>query len=30
MGEFVANVGNIEALVATEDLFAFSPYDAIQ
>ncbi|RDZ62457.1 nitrate ABC transporter substrate-binding protein [Haloferax sp. Atlit-12N] len=30
MGEFVANVGNIEAPVATEDLFAFSPYDAIQ
>ncbi|WP_199180625.1 ABC transporter substrate-binding protein [Haloferax marisrubri] len=30
MGEFVANVGNIETPVATEDLFAFSPYDAIQ
>jgi NitT/TauT family transport system substrate-binding protein len=30
MGEFVANVGNIEAPVATESLFAFDPYDAIQ
>jgi NitT/TauT family transport system substrate-binding protein len=30
MGEFVANVGNIEEQVATEDLFAFDPYDAIQ
>ncbi|ELY81620.1 nitrate/sulfonate/bicarbonate ABC transporter periplasmic protein [Natrinema gari JCM 14663] len=30
MGEFVANVGNIEAPVATENLFAFDPYDAIQ
>ncbi|OYR60443.1 nitrate ABC transporter substrate-binding protein [Halorubrum ezzemoulense] len=30
MGEFVANVGNIEESVATEDLFAFDPYDAIQ
>ncbi|WP_080510587.1 ABC transporter substrate-binding protein [Halorubrum kocurii] len=30
MGEFVANVGNIEEPVATEDLFAFDPYDAIQ
>lgn len=29
MGEFVANVGNIEEPVATEDLFAFDPYDAI-
>jgi NitT/TauT family transport system substrate-binding protein len=30
MGEFVANVGNIEDPVAPEDLFAFGPYDAIQ
>src|SRR6056297_3253687 len=30
MGEFVANVGNIEEPVATEDLFAFEPYDATQ
>ncbi|PSP20116.1 nitrate ABC transporter substrate-binding protein [Halobacteriales archaeon QH_10_67_13] len=30
MGEFVANVGNIEELVATEDLFAFDSYDAVQ
>ena len=30
MGEFVANVGNIEEPVATADLFAFDPYDAIQ
>ena len=30
MGEFVANVGNIEEPIATEDLFAFDPYDAIQ
>jgi NitT/TauT family transport system substrate-binding protein len=30
MGEFVANVGNIEEPVATEDLFAFDPYDEIQ
>jgi len=30
MGEFVANVGNIEQPVATADLFAFDPYDAIQ
>ncbi|MFC4247809.1 ABC transporter substrate-binding protein [Natribaculum luteum] len=30
MGEFVANVGNIEEPVATENLFAFDPYDAIQ
>ena len=30
IGEFVANVGNIEEPVATEDLFAFDPYDAIQ
>jgi NitT/TauT family transport system substrate-binding protein len=30
MGDFVANVGNIEEPVATEDLFAFDPYDAIQ
>jgi NitT/TauT family transport system substrate-binding protein len=29
MGEFVANVGNIEDPVATENLFAFDPYDAI-
>jgi NitT/TauT family transport system substrate-binding protein len=30
MGEFVASVGNIEEQVATEDLFAFDPYDASQ
>jgi NitT/TauT family transport system substrate-binding protein len=30
MGEFVASVGNIEEPVATENLFAFDPYDAIQ
>jgi NitT/TauT family transport system substrate-binding protein len=30
MGEFVANVGNIEEPVATENLFAFDPYDATQ
>ena len=30
MGEFVANVGNIEEPVATADLFAFDPYDTIQ
>jgi NitT/TauT family transport system substrate-binding protein len=30
MGEFVANVGNIEEPVATENLFAFEPYDANQ
>jgi len=30
MGEFVASVGNIDEPVATEDLFAFGPYDAIQ
>ena len=30
MGEFVANVGNIEEPVATQDLFAFDPYDTIQ
>jgi len=30
MGEFVATVGNIAEPVATEDLFAFDPYDAIQ
>ncbi|MBZ6497187.1 ABC transporter substrate-binding protein [Natrinema longum] len=30
MGEFVANVGNIEESVAAENLFAFDPYDAIQ
>jgi len=30
MGEFVTNVGNIEEPVATEDLFAFEPYDATQ
>jgi NitT/TauT family transport system substrate-binding protein len=28
MGEFVANVGNIGEPIATEDLFAFEPYDA--
>lgn len=27
MGEFVVNVGNIEEPVATENLFAFDPYD---
>jgi NitT/TauT family transport system substrate-binding protein len=30
MGEFVASVGNIEEPVATEELFAFDPYDALQ
>jgi len=30
MGEFVANVGNIDEPVATENLFAFEPYDASQ
>jgi len=30
MGEFVADVGNIEDPVATDNLFAFEPYDAIQ
>ncbi|MFC7192302.1 ABC transporter substrate-binding protein [Halocatena marina] len=30
MGKFVANVGNIEKPLATENLFAFGPYDAIQ
>jgi NitT/TauT family transport system substrate-binding protein len=30
MGEFVATVGNIEEPVATENLFAFDPYDASQ
>ena len=30
MGEFVANVGNIEEPVATENLFAFDPYDTVQ
>jgi NitT/TauT family transport system substrate-binding protein len=30
MGEFVTSVGNIEEPVATEDLFAFDPYDALQ
>ena len=30
MGEFVANVGNIEEPVATENLFAFGPYDAVR
>ena len=30
MSEFVASVGNIEQPVATADLFAFDPYDAIQ
>ena len=30
MGEFVANVGNIEEPIATKNLFAFEPYDAIQ
>ncbi|XVH33339.1 ABC transporter substrate-binding protein (plasmid) [Haloferacaceae archaeon DSL9] len=30
MGEFVASVGNIEEPIATENLFTFGPYDAIQ
>jgi NitT/TauT family transport system substrate-binding protein len=30
MGKFVASVGNIGESVATEDLFAFDPYDALQ
>ncbi|SFS89177.1 NitT/TauT family transport system substrate-binding protein [Halostagnicola kamekurae] len=30
MGEFVANVGTIEEPIATENLFAFDPYDTIQ
>ena len=30
MGEFVASVGNIEEPIATENLFAFGAYDAIQ
>ncbi|WP_198526021.1 ABC transporter substrate-binding protein [Haloferax sp. ATB1] len=30
MGEFVADVGNIEEPVATDDLFAVDAYDAIQ
>ena len=30
IGEFVANVGNIEEPVATGNLFAFEPYDASQ
>ena len=30
MGEFVADLGNVEELVATADLFAFDPYDAIR
>jgi len=30
MGEFVANVGNIDKPVAAENLFAFDPYNAIQ
>ena len=30
MSEFVARVGNIEEPTATEDLFAFDPYDAVQ
>nr|WP_273740798.1 ABC transporter substrate-binding protein [Natrinema soli] len=30
MGEFVANVGNIEEPIAAENLFAFDPYDTIQ
>ena len=30
MGEFVANVGNIEEPVATENLFAFEPYEGSQ
>ena len=29
MGEFVANVGNIDEPVPTAELFAFGPYDAI-
>jgi len=29
MGEFVANVGNIDEPVPTEELFSFGPYDAI-
>jgi len=29
MGEFVANVGNIDEAVPTGELFAFGPYDAI-
>lgn len=29
MGEFVANVGNIDEPIPTEELFAFGPYDAI-
>ncbi|SFR91106.1 NitT/TauT family transport system substrate-binding protein [Halomicrobium zhouii] len=30
MGAFVADVGNVDEPVATEDLFAFGPYDAIR
>jgi NitT/TauT family transport system substrate-binding protein len=30
MGEFVASVGNIDAPVATEELFAFDAYDTVQ
>ena len=30
MGEFVADLGNVEQPVATADLFAFDPYDAIR
>jgi NitT/TauT family transport system substrate-binding protein len=30
MGEFVARVGNVDDPVATESLFAFGPYDAVQ
>ena len=30
MGEFVADVGNIDEPVATENLFAFDPYDTVQ
>ncbi|MDV7351009.1 ABC transporter substrate-binding protein [Halorubrum distributum] len=30
MGEFVADVGNIEGPVETDNLFAFEPYDATQ
>ena len=30
MGEFASNAGNIEEPIATETLFAFDPYDAIQ
>jgi NitT/TauT family transport system substrate-binding protein len=30
MGEFVTSVGNVEEPVATEELFAFDPYDALQ